>query len=433
MFKIPAKETAIACKLFAYSLIIATSYIAARTVGDSLFLSQIGNEQLALVYVMAGLGTAVIAGLWYLATRKLSVTLAIQLSSAGFAALTLLAWCLLPTFGTSFWLLACIYLLAEVKGCINAINIVSALNTKLGRNSSRMSWAFVGLAAPIAAAVIGGVLAAESQVLALRDWLVLIVCLDLLGCFIGIALSREANVNQSQFRIGKFTIRQRPHRRAGKTYVSAIQFQKWIGILISAKVIVLTIVSFEWKSSANSYFDGQSAQLVRFFGIYYGAVGIATVAFQLFVTSRILRNRNFHTPLMFMPIGVSLFATVFFFGAAPLVLLIATTGAKAMDSWRRSIHDTSINLLYTRIMRGNRRRAISINNGLIKPISEVAAAIVIYVGALQIHRPLLVIVTIVWLFSAIKLCRLIRANKKQMKPVNRSWNNQKLARLEPKV
>ena len=116
MFKLRRTESAVAYKLFALSLVIAASYVAARTVADSLFLSQVGSDQLSLVYVIAGFGTAIVAASWYFLTRKLSVTLSIQMSSFAFAVLTFIAWYYLPSMQTSFWMLAGIYLLAEVKG-----------------------------------------------------------------------------------------------------------------------------------------------------------------------------------------------------------------------------------------------------------------------------------------------------------------------------
>lgn len=411
MFKLRRTESAVAYKLFALSLVIAASYVAARTVADSLFLSQVGSDQLSLVYVIAGFGTAIVAASWYFLTRKLSVTLSIQMSSFAFAVLTFIAWYYLPSMQTSFWMLAGIYLLAEVKGCINAINIVSALNTKLGRDASKSTWAFVGIAAPIAAMVVGGVLAAESQFLTGRDWLLLIAGSDLIAGAVGLSLSREKSVKQNiqsseaASRLNGFV-----DARA-KRYVCATEFQKWIGILVCAKIVVLTIVSFEWKASASFYFHGRPEQLVRYFGIYYSAVGVATIVFQAALTSRLLRKRNFNIPLLFMPICITLFAAIFSLGATPLILLLATTGAKAMDSWRRSVHDTSLNLLYTRIQRDRRREVISINSGIVKPISEVAAASAIYFGALQFHRPLLMVSILVWLVAARNLVELARSVK----------------------
>ena len=428
MFKIPKSETAVASKLFAFSLVIAASYVASRTVADSLFLSQVGSDQLALVYVIAGFGTAIVAGAWYALTRKFSVTLSIQFSSIAFAVLSLMAWFWLPAMKHSFWMLASIYLLAEVKGCINAINIVSALNTKLGRDASKSSWAFVGLAAPIAAMVIGGVLAAESQVLTARDWLMLIAGADVVACGLGIALTREASVKQKLIVTQGARSENAAVGAKAKRYVSATKFQKWIGILICTQVIVLTIVSFEWKASASSFFHGRSEQLIRYFGIYYSVVGVLTIGFQILLTSRLLVRRDFRIPLLLMPICVSLFAGLFFFGAAPLVLLSATTGAKAMDSWRRSIYDTSVNLLYTKIKRDRRRDVISINSAIVKPISEVAAASAIYFGSLQFHRPLLMFSIVIWIIAASNLAALaasVRLAKPERK-TRRSPNSRAL-------
>lgn len=415
MFKIPAKETAIAYRLFAYSMLIATSYVIARTVGDSLFLSQVGNDQLALVYVLAGFGTTLFAGAWYLATRKLNVSLSIVSSSIVFGCATILVWYLLPQMKSSFWLLAGIYLLAEIKGCINAINILSALNTKLGRESSKASWTFVGLSTPLASVIIGSVLAVESQAIGLREWLLVIAFLDFVCALIGMTLARTPSVKilKQLAAEGKKKKKKKKKGRLGKLkkYVSTPKFQQWLGILFSAKIIALTIVSFEWKLSVNTFFHGQPDQLVRYFGIYYGSIGIVTVACQFLFTSRLMKRKDFRTSLLLMPIALGAF-TGFLFLAPPMILLFATTAAKSLEAWRRSVHDTIVSLLYTRIKRENRRFAISLNNGFVKPISEVIGACTIYFGSLQLHRPVLVVITVVWVIAALKLIQLVSKSKK---------------------
>lgn len=413
MLKIPKQEFPVVWKLFLYSLGIATSYVAARTVGDSLFLSGIGNDQLSLVYVMAGCSTAMVAALWYLATRKISVAAAIQFSGIGFAILTWGAWYLLPGMSSSFWLLAAIYLLAEVKGCINAINIVSALNTKLGGDASKSAWATIGIASPVAAVLMGSVLAVESTVFELRDWLLVIVVLDLLTGFMGFMLRRAPNV-KDLLRAEQVSNRDRD-LEPGKNYVSSQRFQKWIGILIGAKVIALTIVSFEWKSAVNTFFSGDSDQLVRYFGIYYGSIGLATIGLQVFLTTRLLSSRKFRVALLFMPVCLLALAALFSLSPTLLVLLIAATAAKSVDAWRRSVHDTTLNLLYTKIKRSKRRFAISLNTGLIKPISEVAAACLIFFGTTQVYRPMLLIVLVVWLTAARSLVGLVSDSRMQEK------------------
>ena len=419
MFNIPARESAVVWRLFAYSLTIAMSYFVARTVGDSLFLSRIGNEQLALTFVIAGICTAVIAGSWYFATRHISVSKSIQISGITFALLSLIAWAFLHEYHHSYVLLAAIYLLAEVKGVINAINIVSAMNTKLGRHASKPAWAAIGLAAPIAAVIAGAVFSFEHHLLSLRYWLLIGAALDVASCLIGFAMAKTKGVSQTgeldsktsrassmshlQDDSGGFQVVQ----QVKKVYVSSSKFRFWIGVLMAAKVIALTIVAFEWKSSVNLFYAGDEGQMLRFFGIYYGAVGLATIALQLFLTSSLLVQRNLTLPILLMPvllIGVALSLVA---GASLVVIFTAATFGKSLDAWRRSVHDTTLNLLYTKIKREERRGTISLNSGVIKPLSEVVASSVILFGAAAIYRPLFFVVLIVWILAAGQLIRLV--------------------------
>ncbi|MFT5299807.1 MAG: hypothetical protein ACI87E_001764 [Mariniblastus sp.] len=441
MMNLPKIERDVVQRLSLYSLTIATSYIIARTVGDSLFLSRVGNQHLAVVFLLAGCSTALIASCWYLLTRQVSISKSIQFSGVLFAAGSFLCWALLPSYHHSFWLLAAIYLLAEIKGCINAINIVSALNTKLGRDASKTSWAAVGLAAPVAAVVVGSLLAFESNAIELRTWLLIGCGLDLVSVAIGWLLGRTDDVKSglAQLRTGKGTksgerpVLQRTRPPSFKAYVCSDKFRLWIAILISCKVVVLTFVSFEWKSSVNSYFSSDPDRLVRFFGIYYGLVGIATVATQYFLTRRLLMRRNLSISILLMPfvlLGVGLILVV---GAGVLAGLVAATLGKSLEVWRRSVHDTTLNSLYTKIRRQQRRSVIAFNSALIKPTSEVAASCVIFMGAAIVYRPVMLVVSLFWIIAAIRLIRLIQSPSNHGNGENVELFYRSETRLGPRV
>ena len=418
MFRIPARESAVVWRLFAYSLTIAMSYFVARTVGDSLFLSRIGNEQLALTFVIAGCCTAVIAGAWYFATRHISISKTIQISGVAFALLSLAGWALLHNYHHSYTLLAAIYLLAEVKGVINAINIVSVLNAKLGQEASKPAWAAIGLAAPIAAIIAGGIFSLEHSLLSLRYWLLVGAALDIASCLIGFVMAKTPAIRKVIKGEEKLRASSMAHlkddsgafpalKKAKKAYVSSSKFRFWIGVLFAAKVIALTIVAFEWKSSVNLFFEGDEAQMLQFFGIYYGAVGLLTIGLQFFLTSSLLVQRKIALPILLMPILLLGVALSFVVGASLVIVFSAATFGKSLDAWRRSVHDTTLNLLYTKIKRDERRGTISLNNGVIKPLSEVVASSVILFGAAAIYRPLFFAVLMIWILAAVQLIRLV--------------------------
>ena len=432
MFNIPDRESAVVWRLFGFSLTIAMSYFVARAVGDSLFLSRIGNDQLAFTFLITGCCTAIIAAVWYFATRHLSVSKSIQISGIAFALLGLAAWALLPSYHHSYALLAAIYLFAEVKGCINTINVVSALNTKLGRDASKPTWAAIGLAAPIAAVISGCVFTLEHNLLGLRYWLLFGAVLDVASCLIGFAMANTPSVGKAASGNEKHSTVSallQPQEDSGafkivrKVYVSSSRFRFWIGVLITAQVIALTIVAFEWKSSVNLFFDGDEVQMLRFFGIYYGVVGGATIAMQLLLTGRLLERRNVSLPILLMPVLLVGVAFSFVVGAGLLIVFAAATFGKSLEAWRRSVHDTTINVLYTKIERGKRRATISLNNGVIKPLSEVLASSVILFGAATVYRPLFFVVLAIWILAASKLIRLAGSTRRKQTSVSASKRN----------
>ena len=410
MKKLPAQEKPIVWRLFLYSLTVATSYIIARTVGDSLFLSRVGNDQLALVFVMAGCATAIVAGCWYWLTRKISISRTIQLSGLGFCTLTFIAWMVLPSYHHSFWLLAAVYLLAEIRGCVNAINVVSVLNTKLGREASKASWTAVGLAAPLAAMIVGEILAFEMTVLSLRSWLLVGCVMDFASFGVGFMLEHSKGLKKLKREAAKPKKKTKP--KSKKAYVSSDNFRFWIGILISTKVIVLTYVSFEWKTSVNTFFASNPKHLVQFFGVYYSLVGLATVVLQFFVTGRLLGRRKLKLPILLMPFVLLFLSLSLTIGIGVFAGLVVATMGKSLEVWRRSVHDTTLNKLYTKIRRQQRRSVIAFNSAFVKPLSEVSAAVIIYFAAAAIYRPFMLVVIVVWIVAGIRLIQLVGPQRK---------------------
>lgn len=412
--RIPESERPVVWRLFIYSMILAASYTLVRTVGDSLFLARLGSENLAWVYVASGLTTALIASIWFALARKFPLTATLKVSGFSFGFLSLLAWFLLPWFHHSMVLLAAIYLLAEVKGCVNAINIVSSMSTGLGGHANRESWAKVGLGFPLATVLIGLLIGFESSVFDIRTWLLLSAVLDFVG-LIPVWSSKHTRVAKVPKRTRRgdemFSLLKRVHKTV-RQYACCRQFRFWIGCLIATKVFVLTIVSFEWKVSVNSLLEGDEARLTSYFGIFYAVTGVITLLLQAFVAGPLLNRRRIAVPLLVMPASLLFFNTLFVFGAGVLFLAAIATMAKLMEVWRRSVHDTTLGFLYTKIERRKRRSTIAFNSGVVKPLSEVSASLLLLLGTATFHQYVLISLTALWLLSTLSLVRLIRKFEK---------------------
>lgn len=397
--------------LFVYSLLLAASYIFSRTVGDSLFLARVGNQNLALVFVVSGLTTAVFASSWYAITHKWSLKVSQRVSGSVFAILSFAAWWCLPVWHHSMWLLGGIYLLAEVKGCVNAINVISAMSDILGSHSRRRAWARVGLGVPVAGLAVGSLIGLEAEFVDLRTWLLVSAVLDLIVAF---PLAPTVKLRVPPVLPTKSTHKSDPGPRTSSTrrYACSRQFQFWIAILIACKVMVLTLVAFEWKSTVNAFYAGNEQELTRYFGIFYAITGGVTLIFQAFITGRLLRSRIIAFPILVMPTAFLMLNFMFVVGSGILFLFIIMTFARSVETWRRSVHDTTINLLYTKIERSKRRRAIAINSAIVKPLAEVFASLVLFVGSVVAHKSLIILATAVWLFATVSLLRLLATVKR---------------------
>ena len=180
---------------------------------------------------------------------------------------------------------------------------------------------------------------------------------------------------------------------------------------------MLTLVTFFWKVSVNQYFDGHEQSLTRYFGVFYACIGLLTLLIQGFVTGRLISRRNLHVPILVMPATLSILAAIVVFSASTLFLVIVATLAKSLEIWRRSVHDTTLNLLYTNIHRKNRRTAIAVNNGVVKPLAEVGASLVLLFGTALWHKSAFVLALGIWVIATIALLRLLSQRKSTREPM----------------
>lgn len=412
ILSIPKHERQAAIRLFAYSTLVAGSYTATRTSADSLFLSRIGNENLANVFIVSGITTAILASVWVWFTEKLPLVVVLRASGLILATLSIVAWALLPEFHHEFWLLAAVYLLAEIKGSVGAINVVASMNEILGGHSSRYSWAAIGLGAPIAGMVVGTFIGLEAEIIGLRDWLLCAAIIDILAVFPSAPSTRHRvpDFSKPENRIVDL---ERPRETLRKkNYTSSSKFRFWIGALISMKVVVLTIITYEWKISVNDFYEADEASLARYFGIFYAAIGALTLLVQALITGKLLTRHGIVIPVLLMPIAFVILNSIYLFTDSTVLLFGIMTLAKSFEVWRRSVHDTTLNLLYTNIEREKRRRAIAFNKALVKPLSEVVASLILIVGAGLWSESLALSIAGIWLYATCRLLQLIRQTRK---------------------
>ena len=430
--KIPRKELAIVVRLFAFCLFAGSSYTLAKTAADSLYLSRIGSESLAIVFLAAGIATAIFATLWVRAAEKISIKQLMRATSLLMAVIYLTMWWMLPVLHHSFVLLSIVYVMAEVKGALYAIVAISAMNETLGRNSSRQSWATVLLGFSVATIVVGTAVGFESNVWGADNWLLVAGVLDLLAVLPSIRLKALKFKKAETFKETSLTesvVIETIQKSAKKDdadlsskiasqllpltkYADAETFARWFSLLIGVKVVVLTLVGFNWKVSVNEYFNSSERLLAAYFGWFYAISGVGTLLVQFFVTGRLLAKKSVVIHILVLPAMLLLLNLLFVtgggIGLSVAFLFYVATSAKAMDTWRRSTHDTAVHLLYTSVEKKKRRGMIGRNQGLVKPTAEIAAGIVLVTCSFWIQQVVLIVASVAWLFTTLVIIGIVR-------------------------
>ncbi len=451
--KIPRHELATVLRLFMFCLLVGSSYTLAKTAAVSLFLSRVGSASLSVEFLAAGLATALFATLWVRAAKKISIDKLMRTTALLMAVCYLCLWWMLPMLHHSFVLLSIVYVMAEVKGCLYAIVAISAMNETLGRNSSRQSWATVLLGFPIAAITVGTAVGFESTLWDADNWLLLAGLLD------GLAILPSIKINtQPTSRTDAVHITQTPLNRGQNVghgdqadgdvarvvdvegegdlistiatqwlpltkYADAETFARWFSLLIGAKVLVLTLVAFNWKVSVGEYLGTSERLLAAFFGWFYAMSGVGTLLVQFFITGRLLANKSVVVPILVLPTMLLLLNVVFVSGGSigfgMAALFYISTFAKGMDTWRRSTHDTAIHLLYTSVEKRKRRGLIGHNHGLVKPGGEIVAGIVLVTCSIWVQHAVLIVASLVWLFATLVLIGIIKTRSLTARMKNR--------------
>jgi len=440
---------AIVIRLFAFCFFAGSSYTLAKTAADSLFLSRIGSASLAVEFLAAGVATALFATLWLWAARNIYIGRLLRITSSVLAVFYIVLWWKLPVMHHSFGLLSLVYVLAEIKGCLYAIVAISAMNEMLGRKASRQSWATVLLGFSLAAIIVGTAVGFESQFWDADNWLLVAGLLDLAAILPGVGIlaaqnkrrntAKELRRSESNGQAEELTDSAQAHEESHHEeshhdteedllskiatqwlpltkYADAETFARWFSILIGAKVLVLTLVAFNWKVSVNEFLGPSERSLATFFGWYYAMAGAATLVVQFFVTGRLLANKSVVFPIIVLPSMILLLVALLVIGGGVgmgvAFAFYVTTAAKSMDAWRRSTHDTAIHLLYTGVKKRKRRGLIGHNHGLVKPGAEIAAGIVLVSSTFWFQNLVLTLASVVWLFATLVIIGIVRSRNR---------------------
>lgn len=369
MLGVSSEELRMAAGMFAYQLLVVSTFIVGRTVRDTLYLKRIGAEELPIMYVVSAAAVALV-GLFYsrVADRfRRDRSARAMLLAAGVLMASI--WCAIHfASGTWIWY-PILYVLVEVVGSVTIIQFWTLANDIFTSQQAKRMFGFIGAGGVIANIACGLSVGGLSLIMGPANLLLvdagLFACTAFIVYRIG-TMARPALV-EAMTRIRGTA----PKSVAGGHDAHL----RSIGMVVAVTFLVVTLVDFQFKVTAKEVFDDERT-LGSFFGYFYGIGGIAAAGVQFFVTSRILTQAGVVAGLAILPTAI--------LGGAVAWMLIpgAIVGASLMRAaenvFRYTVYDATLHLLYVPVPGHRRGRAKAFIDGVVKPGSIGLCGVTLY-------------------------------------------------------
>jgi len=371
---------------FCYAFSTAGAYVVGRSAADSLFLARAGTAWLPLMYFLSActIGLLAVAFLHFVTGRSLKQVILVTLLLLSSSSIVLCQ--LVQAFDHAMVLLVGIYLLAEIRGCLNTIQYGILMNELFaGSPDHHHAAGLLGAAATLAGITFGAVVGFEVYQLGTVHLLYVVAGLEALAIIpIGRlprseTANRHADGSEADAKLAAlpFEANAPVDFTSGLTTATRSPYVRSIAILVAITVMVGTLIEFQWKSSVADSFATKEDQMTSFFGLFHAAVNVVTGLIQVLLTGRLLHRFGTRTALLVFPTTLLASTLGVLFASFDRVVLSAITLAKGCDFVKRSINDPAILMLYAPLYNGPRRQAITFVAGIIKPSAEAFAALLI--------------------------------------------------------
>lgn len=140
-----------------------------------------------------------------------------------------------------------------------------------------------------------------------------------------------------------------PHR-SGLRVLATSPFLRRIGGVVTLLAFATTLADFALKATADATLPAD--QLASFFSLYYGAVGVATLAVQTLLTRRLLERWGVGSALALLPLVFLALGSAAVVAARLLTVALLRGVTAALDG---SLHRSGYELLYTPVAPADKR------------------------------------------------------------------------------
>lgn len=349
-------EFAPAARLHAQFGMIVLALLLGRTVRDAVFLSRAGVGGLPWLYV----GTAVVAtAATLLYTRALKgrrprvvAPLVQAVIALGFALLALL----LSVGGTAVQV--GLYLWVEVLSVLGVVQFWNIANEQFNPRQAKRLYGFIAAGQAIGNLLCGVIASGAGRWYPVEFLLVVVIGLVLAAGALYLTAGPASKGTSRRASERPDSPSPKEDRPDFRRYVMAIV------AVIALTYLATAWVDFQFKVIARRSLD--EAGMVRFFGQFYGAVGVVSFVIQFFLLRHLSDKMGLFGSLVLMPAGFAVFG-----GVLPLapILGVATALKFSENAFRYAVYDPLLQTLFLPLPGAVRARVQSMASGIVKPMA----------------------------------------------------------------
>ena len=347
--------------LFAWNFCAVGAFFVGRTVRDAIFLATESPARLPLMYVASPIVLALVGALYARFAHRVRRDKLVVATTLTFAVLLVAVRVALGPR----WLTYALYAGVEVMGALAMMQFWGTAGERFTTREAKRVFGKIAAGGTVANIVLGlGVSALVVKTGAENLLLMCAVFMVLIAGFARVLAARP--VAHAGIARGVAPARE----AAPKGPAPGTRHLVIVGPMIVCAVVATLLVDFQFKRLATESWGGDRVAMVRFFGLLSAGTGVLALLLQLFVTGRLLARVGVAGALLVLPSTLGIGAVMLL--VAPS-LVAATVGKAADSTFRYTVHDAGMQLLYLPVpvrVRGPKKAFL---DGVVKPTTEALA------------------------------------------------------------
>jgi AAA family ATP:ADP antiporter len=369
--------------LFAYLALVVGSFVVGKAARDALFLNRFSALQLPYVDIAVAVLVSAWVAVYIRVGQYVSLRTLINGSLAFFASCSVVFW-YLSRQGEQPWVLPVMYVWVGLFGVVAPAQGWTLANYVLTTRQAKRLFGLIGSGAVIGA-ILGGFIIQRTATRFGTESTLIGMALALLACMLIVDrlwqrrhlahVPDEDEAESATTRTGRVGLRESIRVIAGSKYLTAI------AAVVCFSSLVTAIGAWQFKAVAREAIP-DADRLAAFFGSFNFYAGLASLALQLLLTSRLLRKLGLGFALFVVPVALTLGSIGFLI----LGSLAAVVGLRAADQvLRYSIDRPTVELLYLPVPPTLTFRVKSFIDTVIWRFGDALAGVTILLFAAGLH------------------------------------------------